>query len=177
MVKAASDATYRAQESTTNMPRPRLKSFMAPGKVPETDGRLASAHMPAAKILLGLARIEERREQKDKIPLAERKSRNLNDEADALGSRGATTAITTMSRRRPCCSMPSLRFTTTTNSQAWSSYVQPIIYAGSVIANLPADNKDVELEGFNNYVNGAYFILALKGNGIQSPRTGSEISR
>jgi len=123
MVKAASMPTTGRKEALEHAQT--KMNLHGSGQGPETDGTAGLGPHAPRKICWGLARIEERREHKDKIPLAERKSRNLNDEASARLAR-RTTAITTMSRRRPSLNA---QFTLYNNNKLTGVefVVQPII--------------------------------------------------
>jgi predicted Zn-dependent protease len=116
------------------------------------DPRLSQAHIMRCKILTPLAPLVEQDENKRDVPPAERKAGSLR--AEAL--REAKKALELDDRNvEALAAMLNDRFANNDFRGAYS-------YARGLIDNLPGDTKAVELDGFDDYVIGAYYVLALR---------------
>ncbi len=121
------------------------------GKAPR-DPRLSQAEMLRYKVLMPLSRLVDHDENKRNVPPAERKAASLQEEA----FRSAKRAVDLDDRNVEA------QAAMLNNFFRHNDFRGAYPYARGLIDNLPADASSIDLEDFNDYVLGAYYVLALR---------------
>jgi hypothetical protein len=116
------------------------------------DPRLAKANVLRYKVLMPLARVVEVQEQRKRTPPAERQAASIKEEA----FRSGPDALKADDK-----DVEALAIVVEDHFRR-NDFDGAYPYARALIDNLPADLSSVDLENFNDYVIGAYYVVALK---------------
>lgn len=116
------------------------------------DSRLSQAHMLRYKILTQTSFLIEREAKVEKDAGKEREAANLQEE----GFRSGQEALRVDNKNVEAQAVMLY------NHFRHNDFRNAYPYARDLVDNLPADRKSIDLDGFDDYVIGAYYVLALK---------------